>query len=341
MNPKVSIITTFYNSVILGDFVHKAMASLLSQTYKNIEFICVHDGSPDQTLEQLEYYQKKDSRIIIVDKKNEGTAQYAKAAGQDVATGEYIMLFDHDDELSLDAVEKAVNTFMKYPELDMISFIVKVVYSNGKLREICLLDERISCENEFRFKTITGNEALKKTVGRYDLHFRGFYRRNLFQKVSFRFTKKLVNADEIVERHLLEYANKIGICNGIYTHYIFSNSSAKSFNLKKLDILETDIYLRDYFKKLDIYSSRENIFEVTAYKNLVNGLKAYIYYRHTLSKHQVTYYTTLLKQSFGMLNKEIILNSYKGIPKIYNTILLLNYRIIYTFYKVKKMIKLS
>lgn len=338
MEPKVSIITTFYNSVILGNFVQKAMDSLLQQTYRNIEFICVHDGSPDETLEQLKEYQKQDSRIIIVDKKNEGTAQYAKAAGQDIATGDFVMLFDHDDKLSYDAIEKAISTFQKYPELDMVSFIVKVVYSNGNLREVCLLDERIPTENDFKFKTLTGKEALIQTVGKYNFHFRGLYKRDLFKKVSFRFTKKLVNADEIVERHLLEYAHKIGICNGVYTHYIFTNSSAKSFSLKKIDIIETDIYIRNYFRKLNIYSQKENIFEVTAYKNFVNSLKVYFHYRNTLNKEQVAHYETILKQSFDQLNKKIVLRSYKGLSKIYNRLLISSYKFVYNFYRIKAIL---
>ena len=67
--PKISIITTFYNSVKLGDFVHRAMKSLLNQTYENIEFICVNDGSTDETLAHLKDYEKKDPRIIIINKK--------------------------------------------------------------------------------------------------------------------------------------------------------------------------------------------------------------------------------------------------------------------------------
>ena len=155
--PKVSIIATFYNSVSLGDFVHKTMRSLLLQTYQNLELIFVNDGSLDNTLSQLEEYQKKDNRIIIVNKKNEGTAQYAKAAGQDVATGEYVMLFDHDDEVSLDAVEKAVKTFQENPSLQMVGFIVKVCFADGKQRAIYNLDEKISSVENFKNKNITVN----------------------------------------------------------------------------------------------------------------------------------------------------------------------------------------
>ena len=126
-NPKISIITTFYNSVKLGDFVNRAMKSLLNQTYENIEFICVNDGSTDETLAHLKDYEKKDPRIIIINKKNEGVAQYAKAAGQDTASGDYIMLFDHDDQISHDAIENAINALSKNPDSDAVSMLVKTI----------------------------------------------------------------------------------------------------------------------------------------------------------------------------------------------------------------------
>ena len=334
-NPKVSIITTYYNSVKLGDFVKKSMECLLNQTYQNIEFVCVHDGSPDDTLSQLKEYQEKDSRIIIIDKSNEGTAQYAKAAGQDVASGEYIMLFDHDDTMSLDAVEKAVNKFQENPNLDMVGFIVKTIYANGKIRSIKNLDIPLQKIGDFRDRTLTGKECLIKTVGRYDVDFRGFYKKEIFKSVSFRFTERLLNADEIVERMILERVNNIGICNAVYTHYIYMNSSAKSFNLKKIDILKTNLILRDYFKKLGSYEDRKSIFELTSYKDFINGVKVYAYFEKNLTKEQKSHFMDIFKKTYQVLDKTIILSQFKGISKFYNRILLSNFNFLLNFYRLR------
>ena len=333
--PKVSIITTYYNSVKLGDFVTKSMNSLLQQTYKNIEFICVNDGSIDETLEQLKSFQKKDDRIIIINKSNEGTAQYANAAGQDVASGEYIMLFDHDDTMSLDAVEKAVNKFQENPNLDMVGFIVKTIYANGKIRSIKNLDIPLQKIEDFRDRTLTGKECLIKTVGRYDVDFRGFYKKEIFKSVSFRFTERLLNADEIVERMILERVNNIGICNAVYTHYIYMNSSAKSFNLKKIDILKTNLILRDYFKKLGFYEDRKSIFEMTSYKDFINGVKVYTHFEKNITEEQKKYYFNLFKNTYTQLDKSIILSQFHGLYKLYNTILLSNINLLLNFYRLK------
>lgn len=335
MNPKVSIITTFYNSVSLGNFVDKAMDSLLNQSYTNIEFICVNDGSTDETLTQLLAFQKNDDRIQIINKENEGTAQYAKAAGQDAATGDYIMLFDHDDSLSADAVEKAVEVFEK-DEIDMVGMIVKTVFEDGEVKNIYSLDRLLQNIESYEPCSISGAEALQKTIGRYDFHFRGFYRKEIFKKISFRFTERLLNADEIVERQLLQHVNKIGTCSGIYTHYIFPNSSAKSFNLKKTDIVVTDIYMRDFAKKLNIYENRKSIFESVAYKNFINAVKVYQHFARTLSAEQKEFYSKRLKESYKALNPKIILENYHGVAKIYNRILLSNYALLTNFYKIKK-----
>ena len=338
--PKVSIIATFYNSVSLGDFVHKTMRSLLLQTYQNLELIFVNDGSLDNTLSQLEEYQKKDNRIIIVNKRNEGTAQYAKAAGQDVATGEYVMLFDHDDEVSLDAVEKAVKTFQENPSLQMVGFIVKVCFADGKQRAIYNLDEKISSVENFKNKNITGKEALKKTIGRYDFYFRGLYKKEVFKSHSFRFTEKLLNADEIVERLILENVKLIGNCDAIYTHYIFPNSSAKSFNLKKTDILVTDIFLRNYFKRLDIYDSKKENFEYVAYKNFLTGIKTVVFFTKSFNKDELKFYLNRLQNSYNSLEKKEILKNYSLFAKIYNHFILsLSLKNLYRFYLLKQKIK--
>lgn len=336
MNPTVSIITTFYNSVSLGDFVHKAMNSLLNQSYQNIEFICVNDGSKDDTLNQLLIYQKKDTRIKIINKENEGTAQYAKAAGQDAATGDYIMLFDHDDSISSTAVEKAIEEFIKNPELDMVGMIVKTLFIDGKIKSIYALDKQLQNIDDYKFHWINGSDALQKTIGRYDIHFRGFYRKDLFKKVSFRFTERLLNADEIVERQILQYAHKIGTCSGIYTHHIFLNSSAKSFNLKKTDIVVTDLFMRDFAKKLNLYENRKEIFELVAYKNFIDAIKVYQHFKPTLSSEQNEFYTKRLKSSYDGLDQKAVLLNYRGIAKIYNQILLSNFSLVNQFYKIKK-----
>ncbi len=334
--PLVSIVTTFYNSVKLGDFVHRAMDCLLNQTYKNIEFVCVNDGSQDETLVQLKAYADKDSRIIIVDKENEGVAQYAKAAGQNVAKGDWVMLFDHDDLISYDGIELAVKTAQAHPELDAVTFMQEVLYADGTIRSYYNLDVVSKEKLSYEFRKLSGEEVFQKTVGRYAVHFRGIIKADKFKTVSFRYPEKLVNGDEIVERFIFKNVDFMGSCPAIYKHFIYTNSSAKSYSLKKIDIVRTDVILRELFKKEGVYKARKDIFEFAAFKTLIDGVKIYQHLKISTDEESKQKYLHFLKEGYAQLDRKSILNQLNGVQKIYNSLILSDFSLMMNFYKFKK-----
>ena len=83
MNLKVSVIVPVYN---VEKYLSQCLDALIHQTLRDIEIICVNDGSTDNSRKILEEYKNKDSRIVIVDKENGGLSS-ARNAGLKVATG--------------------------------------------------------------------------------------------------------------------------------------------------------------------------------------------------------------------------------------------------------------
>ena len=67
MQPKISIIIPMYG---VEKYLRRCLDSVLNQTFKDFECICINDGSTDNSLEILEEYAKKDKRIIIISQKN-------------------------------------------------------------------------------------------------------------------------------------------------------------------------------------------------------------------------------------------------------------------------------
>lgn len=90
---KISIIVPAYN---VEPYVRECMESITRQTLKDIEIICINDGSTDGTLAILKEYAEKDSRIILVDKENGGYG-IGMNIGMSKATGEYIGIVEPDD----------------------------------------------------------------------------------------------------------------------------------------------------------------------------------------------------------------------------------------------------
>lgn len=331
--PLISVITTYYNSVQLGDFVKSSMNCLLNQTYQNIEFICVNDGSTDSTLNDLEYFAAIDSRVKIYTKKNQKYAQYSKAYGQEKASGDFIFLFDHDDIIDLDAIEKCYQTFVNHPELDVVTPFVITKFTDGKIKSIHKIYPTASLE--FEFKKYTGEQIIRETVGRYDSHIRGLYRKEIFKSHSFQFTEPLLNADEIVERLILEEATWIGNCNATYTHYIHPDSSAKLLSPKKIDIVRTDYLLRRIFKEKKIYEPRKAIFEFTAYKNLVNAIKIFHLFSQKMSSADRLKQKKRLLDSYNELDQNTVISQFTGVAKMYNSILLSSFTFLSIFYRFK------
>ena len=108
-NPKVSIIVPVYKS---EKYIKKCIDSLVNQSLKDIEIICVNDGSPDNSLDILLEYSKKYNNIIIINKKNEGVWK-ARLDGIKKASGEYIGFLDSDDYLDTNFAEKLYNGAIK------------------------------------------------------------------------------------------------------------------------------------------------------------------------------------------------------------------------------------
>lgn len=91
--PKVSVIIPVYN---VEEYLSQCLDSVKSQTLRDIEIICVDDGSTDSSLSILRSYEKLDSRIIVISQKNQG-AGAARNRGLILSTGDYIAFMDPDD----------------------------------------------------------------------------------------------------------------------------------------------------------------------------------------------------------------------------------------------------
>ncbi len=114
-NPKVSVIIPVYN---VEKFLQRCIDSLLAQTYQNLEFIFVDDGSTDSSYSILREVTCLDNRICVYRQKNTGVSS-ARNTGITHSTGKYIMFCDSDDtvepnwcETMVEAIEQAPNSWV-------------------------------------------------------------------------------------------------------------------------------------------------------------------------------------------------------------------------------------
>lgn len=267
---KVSVIIPVYNG---EKYLEKCLDSVINQSYKDLEIIVINDGSVDNTLNILKEYQKKDKRIIIIDKKNEGQA-IARNIGLSKATGKYVTFIDSDDFVDLNMINDFVINSLKY-DADVVVCNLRGIKDNGDECLICGLN-KITHDNKINFILSDPGPCAK------------LFKFNLLKKINFEFLGGHIYED-------LATIPYIGVCTGrirhidkyYYNYLIHDNSTMKQvvFNNK----------LNDIFNSLDNLSKLFN--------NQYSDELEYIYIKHLLHDASLRFLNFKEKDAKKSLNK--------------------------------------
>lgn len=151
-NPLVSVIVPICN---VEPYIHRCLDSIIGQTLKNIEIICVEDHSDDRSAEILKEYADRDNRIKAIFHETNLSTSQARKDGVAVSCGKYIMFVDGDDELCPDACQIASETIEKYGT-DMVQFDTEVVNCAGGSEERIQMNQRFlfPCLEEIRAENL-------------------------------------------------------------------------------------------------------------------------------------------------------------------------------------------
>ena len=128
--PAISIIIPVYNTKI---YLKKCLDSVINQTFKDIEIICIDDGSTDGSLDILQSYAKQDKRFVILKQEHKGAGE-ARNNGMNIAKGKYIQFLDSDDWFELNMLENMYNNAEKY-STDILVCSSRKVDDSGNIIE--------------------------------------------------------------------------------------------------------------------------------------------------------------------------------------------------------------
>ena len=205
MNPLVSIIVPIYN---VEQYLQNCLNSILGQTYGNLEIILVDDGSLDNCSTICDDYKDKDSRVVVIHKKNGGISD-ARNVGVGMAKGEFLMFVDADDWVEPTYCEKAVEAAINC-NCDCVAFGINVVKGNG---EIIRIGASCSCY-------MTSEESIKRIVERgfpCNYMWNKLFRRSLFDTIKFPIG--VLFEDHAVMYRILHQSNGIYVIeDSLYTY---------------------------------------------------------------------------------------------------------------------------
>jgi glycosyltransferase involved in cell wall biosynthesis len=161
-NDMISIVTTCYN---LEDYIENCLASLINQSYKNLELIVVNDCSTDNSLSIIKKMADKDNRIKIIDNEINLGAGKSRKIGIESAQGDYIMLVDGDDWISENFIKTLYDIALEY-DADIVSGAIDYLWKRKNYNELTVFtteDERINFLQTSTLDFIN-NKLIKKSL---------------------------------------------------------------------------------------------------------------------------------------------------------------------------------
>ena len=269
-SPLVSVIMPIYNA---EKYIKGALSSLLGQTYKNLEIICVNDGSTDHSADILKMFSAADKRIVVLSQKNSGPAK-ARNLGINVAKGKYISFVDSDDFVDKNMYSELV-TLAESESADIVVFGGSPwPHWDGAPQWI---KEKLSPRNIIYEGEHAGEEAIFKEKSSTPFLWLHFIRREIFEspmKVRLREDIDL-GEDQIFQFAYFPRAKKIVYTDKRYYFYRWNNEGSLMW---KYNNMQTEKF-RKHLKIIEaVFSDWEGIGYKDIYGELASWMVSFLYY---------------------------------------------------------------
>lgn len=222
----ISVIIPVYNS---GKYIADCLDHVLAQTVRDLELLCIDDGSTDQSATILDRYARSDSRIKVVHQSNSGVSA-ARNAGLSLAKGEFITFVDSDDTLDPNMYAHLLELITCH-SADIAHCGYRKIFLDGSSRDVGGTNELLIQNSMEAAKCLLSGQ-----------HFTGglwnkLYRSRLFEHIRFD-TELKMNEDVLINAAIFQKAEKIVFHDVPLYHYYEragSSCSAMAEQKKKED----------------------------------------------------------------------------------------------------------
>ncbi len=248
MTPLVSITMSTYN---VKDFISESLDSITNQTLKEIEIICIDDGSTDGTVDILQDFAQKEERIQLVLKEtNEGLA-VARNKALELARGKYITFLDGDDLYDLEMIEKAYK-LAEINQSDMVIWDYHVFYNPSELKEVSLI------ESNLKDFDVSDKIAL---LQRPSFTWVKLLRTEKAKELGIHFPEGRTRQDIPVHWHLVTALDKISILPERLVYYRQQPAATTSQKDRRIfDLAYVMDTAKSYLETQNLYNSYKNEF---------------------------------------------------------------------------------
>lgn len=331
--PIASVIMPVYNA---EKYLHKCLGSLKEQTLKNIEIICVDDGSSDESLNILKQYANTDKRFVILKQQNSGAAA-ARNNGMAIAKGKYIIFLDSDDYFHIELLEKSL-TKAKNFNADIVIF--KALSFNTNTNKTRCLNDRISEYPQFYNRTFSVKDIPDEIFNSFLIApWNKLYSKKFINKNNLYFQNLKRSNDLFFTTSALAKAERIILLDEVLTYY----RTATKTNLQAGNA-KTPFEFYKALKKLREILIEEKLYELTQNSYIKLALETSFYNINSIKNNDIKrkLISFMSEEGFFSLGIYDFPKIYKLDFGLYSLLKFVEYgnlflfRSAYIFYKIKQ-----
>ena len=278
-----SLLVAVYNA---ERYLSACLDSLVGQTLRDIQIICIDDASTDNSWNILQRYAERDCRIELIRLDTNAGQAHARNEGLRRARGRYIGFVDSDDWLSPDCLQQALETFAQHPQTGCVLLRTIYSYQDGSWKPYPMEP----------FTAMSGEEAFVKSLT-WKIHGIYVVRADIHRRFPYDESARAYSDDNTTRLHYLA-STEVRCCQGTYFYRQHAGSTSYRISFRRFDYLTANRSMKRQLEQMGAAESILSLYENRRWLNLVDVYQFWFNHHSDLSDSEKDKGLRMIKQSW-------------------------------------------
>ena len=278
-----SLLVAVYNA---ERYLSACLDSLVGQTLRDIQIICIDDASTDNSWNILQRYAERDCRIELIRLDTNAGQAHARNEGLRRARGRYIGFVDSDDWLSPDCLQQALETFAQHQQTGCVLLRTIYSYQDGSWKPYPMEP----------FTAMSGEEAFVKSLT-WKIHGIYVVRADIHRRFPYDESARAYSDDNTTRLHYLA-STEVRCCQGTYFYRQHAGSTSHRISFRRFDYLTANRSMKRQLEQMGAAESILSLYENRRWLNLVDVYQFWFNHHSDLSDSEKDKGLEMIKQSW-------------------------------------------
>ncbi len=278
-----SLLVAVYNA---ERYLSACLDSLVGQTLRDIQIICIDDASTDNSWNILQRYAERDCRIELIRLDTNAGQAHARNEGLRRARGRYIGFVDSDDWLSPDCLQQALETFAQHPQTGCVLLRTIYSYQDGSWKPYPMEP----------FTAMSGEEAFVKSLT-WKIHGIYVVRADIHRRFPYDESARAYSDDNTTRLHYLA-STEVRCCQGTYFYRQHAGSTSHRISFRRFDYLTANRSMKRQLEQMGAAESILSLYENRRWLNLVDVYQFWFNHHSDLSDSEKDKGLKMIKRSW-------------------------------------------